>query len=60
MKKKATKLAQKETGFPCAWICSKNDRGRKAIKNGKIYLKNNEQFELELYNPTNDKMLAIV
>lgn len=60
MKKKATKLAQKETGFPCAWICSKNDRGRKPIKNGKIYLKNNEQFELELYNPTSDKMLAIV
>ena len=60
MLKKATKLAQKDSGNPCVWICSKNDRGRKAIKNGKIYLGNNEKFELELLNPTNDKVLAMI
>lgn len=36
---------------PSAWIVSSKDRGRKSIKNGIVYLKNNYEFQIELYNP---------
>jgi hypothetical protein len=46
------------TTNPCAWIVSTKDRGRKSIKNGVVYLKNNEEFEIELFNPLSKNVLA--
>ncbi len=43
---------------PRAWIVSPKDRGRKSIKNGKVFLKNNEEFEIEIFNPLNITVLA--
>lgn len=43
---------------PGAWVVSSKDRGRKSIKKGKVYLKDKENFEIELYNPLNDSVLA--
>ena len=34
-----------------AWIVSPKDKGRKSIKNGKVFLKNKSEFEIELFNP---------
>lgn len=58
MFKKATKIKEKNVTKPTAWICSIGDNGRKSIKNGKVYLKDKEQFQIELHNPTNDILLA--
>lgn len=43
---------------PSAWIVSSNDRGRKSIKNGNVYLKDGEEFEIELFNPLLISVLA--
>jgi hypothetical protein len=43
---------------PSAFIVSPKDKGRKAIKSGNIYLDNNENFEIELYNPLKVNVLA--
>jgi hypothetical protein len=43
---------------PSAWIVSSKDRGRKSIKNGIVYLKNNHEFEIELYNPLTISVLS--
>lgn len=43
---------------PKAWIVSSNDRGRKSIKKGKVFLKDKEPFEIELFNPLQDSVLA--
>lgn len=52
--------------MPSAWIVTNNqknkslpsDRGRKSIKNGKVYLKNGQDFEIELYNPLQNCVLC--
>jgi hypothetical protein len=54
MKTKETK----GTNLPGAWICNPNDNGRKPIKSGNIYLQNDEQFKIELYNPLRECVLA--
>ena len=43
---------------PGAWIVSPNDKGRKSIKNGKVFLTDGDEFEIELFNPTQNKVLA--
>lgn len=42
---------------PSAWVVS-SDKGRKSIKNGKVYLSDKFEFEIELYNPLTDCVLA--
>lgn len=42
---------------PSAWVVS-SEKGRKSIKNGKVYLKDKEEFQIELYNPLTDCVLA--
>jgi hypothetical protein len=56
----------KTVSNPNAWIVTNNqkdkskpsDRGRKSIKNGKVYLKDGQEFEIELYNPLKESVLA--
>lgn len=43
---------------PGAWIVSPMDRGRKSIKSGKVFLENDSEFEIELFNPLTDCVLA--
>jgi hypothetical protein len=43
---------------PGAWIVSPNDRGRKSIKNGKVFLTDGDEFEIELFNPLTVSVLA--
>ena len=44
---------------PGAWIVNPNDRGRKSLKNGKnVYLKDGQSFEIELFNPLKESVLA--
>jgi len=43
---------------PNAWIVSPNDRGRKSIKNGKVFLTDGDEFEIELFNPLTVSVLA--
>jgi hypothetical protein len=54
MKTKETK----GTNLPGAWIVNPNDRGRKSIKSGNIYLDNGEEFQIELFNPLKECVLA--
>lgn len=42
---------------PSAWVVS-SDKGRKSIKNGKVYLKDKEEFQIELFNPLTECVLA--
>jgi len=51
------KIAQSSTK-PSAWIVSPKDRGRKSIKNGKTFLNDGEEFEIELFNPLTVSVLA--
>ena len=53
---KAMKMQKKSK--PGAWIVSTKDRGRKSIKKGKVYLEDNSEFEIELFNPLKDCVLA--
>lgn len=46
----AKAIAQTSTK-PSAWIVTPNDKGRKSIKSGKIFLEDKEEFEIELFNP---------
>jgi hypothetical protein len=46
------------TKNPSAWVVSSKDRGRKSIKNGKVYLYDKEMFEIELFNPLKVSVLA--
>jgi hypothetical protein len=48
----------KGANLPGAWICNPNDKGRKSIKSGNIYLKNNEEFQIEIWNPLKECILA--
>lgn len=43
---------------PGAWIVSPKDKGRKSIKNGKVFLNDGDQFEIELFNPLTVSVLA--
>ena len=43
---------------PGAWIVSPQDRGKKQIKSGKVFLKDKEEFEIELFNPLTVSVLA--
>lgn len=44
---------------PSAYIVNSQDRGRKKIYlNSKIYLEDNKEFMVELFNPTQDSILA--
>ena len=52
------KIANNRVSKPSAWIVNSTDRGRKSIKNGKVYLKDSEEFQIELFNPLTDCVLA--
>ena len=43
---------------PSAWIVTPNDKGRKSIKSGKVFLEDKEEFEIELFNPLTVSVLA--
>lgn len=43
---------------PTAFIVNPKDRGRKSIKSGNIYLENNEEFSIEIFNPLKECVLA--
>ena len=47
-----------EKNLLCAWIVGSVDRGRKPIKNGKIYLNNYDEFEIEIFNPLTNTIKA--
>ena len=53
----AKSIAQTSTK-PSAWIVTPNDKGRKSIKSGKVFLKDKEEFEIELFNPLTVSVLA--
>jgi hypothetical protein len=53
----AKQIAQTSTK-PNAWIVSSNDRGRKSIKSGKVFLNDGDEFEIELFNPLTVSVLA--
>ena len=52
------KIAKNYVLKPDAWIVNSSDRGRKSIKNGKVYLKDSEEFQIELFNPLHECVLA--
>lgn len=52
------KTIAKKSSKPGAWIVSSKDKGRKSIKGGKTFLNNDEEFEIELFNPLNVSVLA--
>jgi hypothetical protein len=44
---------------PSAWIVSSTDRGRKSIKKGnKVYLEDNQEFQIEMFNPLRESVLC--
>lgn len=46
-------------GNPSAWIVNGNDKGRKKIyANNKVYLDDNQEFQIELVNPLTETVLA--
>ena len=53
----AKKTKNNHVEKPSAWVVS-SDKGRKSIKNGKVYLKDKEEFQIELFNPLTDCVLA--
>jgi hypothetical protein len=53
----AKQIAQTKTK-PSAWIVTPNDKGRKSIKSGKVFLKDKEEFEIELFNPLTVSVLS--
>lgn len=44
--------------LPAAWIVNPKDKGRKSIKGDKIYLNNGQEFEIEIFNPLTESVLA--
>lgn len=52
------KIANNHVSNPGAWITNSTDKGRKSIKNGKVYLKDSEEFQIELFNPVTESVLA--
>jgi hypothetical protein len=57
---KSTKtVGSKDPQKPHAWIVNPGDKGRKAIKkDSKVYLQDGQNFEIELYNPLTESVLA--
>lgn len=56
MKAKTTKQT---VSVPYAWIVNSTDQGRKSIKKGNlVYLKDNTEFKIELFNPLKENVLA--
>lgn len=55
MKKKL--ISRKETK-PSAFIVSPKDKGRKSIKGDKIYLEDEKEFEIEIFNPLKESVLV--
>jgi hypothetical protein len=53
----AKSIAQTGTK-PSAWIVTPSDKGRKSIKNGKTFLNDGEEFEIELFNPLTVSVLS--
>ena len=53
----AKQIAQTNTK-PSAWIVTPNDKGRKSIKSGKVFLEDKEEFEIELFNPLTVSVLT--
>lgn len=51
-------MTKKSLNYPKAWVVSSVDRGRKSIKNGNVYLKNDEEFQIEIFNPLKNNILA--
>jgi len=44
---------------PNAWIVDPKDRGRKSVKkDNKVYLQDGKEFQIELYNPLKESVLA--
>jgi len=43
---------------PGAWIVTPNDKGRKSVKSGKVFLNDGDEFEIELFNPLTVSVLA--
>jgi len=52
------KQVKTQTTMPSAWVVNSKDRGRKSIRKGKVYLQDKEQFEIELFNPLQQAVLA--
>lgn len=52
--------------LPGVWICTNDpslnykNHGRKSANHNKIYLKDGEEFEIELFNPMRENVLAII
>ncbi len=57
MNKMTKKVKNNHVEKPSAWVVS-SEKGRKSIKNGKVYLKDKEEFQIELFNPLTDCVLA--
>ena len=53
----AKKAKNNHVEKPTAWVVS-SEKGRKSIKNGKVYLKDKEEFQIEIFNPLTDCVLA--
>lgn len=53
------KVKTQRSALPGAWIVNPIDKGRKSIKsNNNIYLENDTSFEIELFNPLTENILA--
>jgi hypothetical protein len=53
----AKQIAQTNTK-PSAWVVSPNDKGRKSIKSGKVFLNDGDEFEIEIFNPLTVSVLT--
>lgn len=59
IKKNSMKTKEvKGANLPGAWVTNPKDKGRKPIKSGNIYLENNEEFSIEIFNPLKECVLA--
>lgn len=53
------KITNQVVSVPHAWIVNSTDQGRKSIKKGNlVYLQDNTEFKIELFNPLKENVLA--
>ena len=53
------KIAKQTVSVPYAWIVNSTDQGRKSTKKGNlVYLQDNTEFKIELFNPLKENVLA--
>ena len=53
------KITNHVVSVPHAWIVNSTDQGRKSIKKGNlVYLQDNTEFKIELFNPLKENVLA--